>query len=206
MDLSEIQTKISSEFFKETLLSLITTLEDAFNHLDDENKGILLKWLEFEFLYKQISIYDTMQISWSPMKEQFSKETNQELETISKTKKRNIEYLQRWIIENKSNILKVELPEIDLSGTSATEKIIYLQKLGIIDFLKRKQPFLSSTNSLATVLSAVTGSKASTIQPMINPILSKKVDDRNNPMNSTKTVIKVESQLINIGFNLNETI
>lgn len=206
MDLSEIQIKISSEFFQETLLSLITTLEDAFNHLDDENKGILLKWLEFEFLYNQISVYETMQISWSPKKEQLSSEANQELETISKTKKRNIKYLERWIVENKSNILKVELPEIDLSNTKAIDKILYLHKLGIIDFLRRQEPFNTSVNSLATILSAITGEKSGTLQPMLNPMLSKKVDDSNNPLNSIKAVDRVESQLINIGFNLNETI
>lgn len=206
MDLSEIHIKIKNDFFQGNILSLIKTLEDSFNNLDEEDKAILFKWLEFEFLYEQISIYDTMQISWSSMKEQLSSDANQQLETISKTKKRNIEYLERWIIDNKSNNLKVELPEIDLSGSSATEKIIFLHKLGVIDFLKSKQPFLSSTNSLAVILSAIINEKPGTIQPMINPILSKKVVDKNNPMNSTKTVAKVENQLINIGFNLNKPI
>jgi hypothetical protein len=206
MDLSEIHIKIKNDFFQGTILSLITTLEDSFNNLDEEDKAILFKWLEFEFLYEQISIYDNMQISWSSMKEQISSKANQELETISITKKRNIEYLERWIIDNKSNNLKVELHEIDLSGSSATEKIIYLHKLGVIDFLKSKQPFLSSTNSLATILSAIINEKKGTIQSMINPILSKKVDDKNNPLNSPKPVAKVIKQLNEIGFNLNKTI
>lgn len=123
-----------------------------------------------------------------------------------KQKKRNIEYLERWIINNKPNNLKVELPEIDLSGSSATEKIIYLHKLGVIDYLKSKQPFLSSTNSLATILSAIIDEKPGTIQSMINPILSKKVDEKNNPLNSPKPVAKVIKQLNDIGFNLNKTI
>ena len=75
-----------------------------------------------------------------------------------------------------------------------------------IDFLRKQQPFNTSVNSLATILSAITGEKSVTLQPMLNPMLSKKVVDKNNPMNSTKTVEKVESQLINIGFNLNKTI
>ncbi len=110
--------------------------------------------------------------------------------------------------ENSEPIQKVEIePEaIDLSDTSTTEKIIYLQKLGVIDFLRTKQPFLSSINSLATVLSAVTGAKTETIQPMLNPMISKEAGQKNNPLNSKTTVSKVETQLINIGFNLNETI
>ena len=97
---------------------------------------------------------------------------------------------------------------IDLSDTTATEKIIYLQKLGVIDFLRTKQPFNTSINSLGTVLSAITGVNPETkhIQSMLNPIISKEAGQKNNPLNSTKTVSKVEKQLRDIGFNLNETI
>jgi hypothetical protein len=208
MDLSDIHIKIKNEFSQGTMLNLMTTLDDSFNNLDEEGKAILFKWLEFEFLYEQISIYDTMQISWSSMKEQLSSDANLQLETISKTKKRNIEYLQRWIIDNKSNNLKVDEPAIDLSDSYATEKIIYLHELGIIDFLRTKQPFNTSINSLATVLSAITGVKPETkhIQSMLNPIISKEAGQKNNPLNSKTTVSKVQNQLINIGFNLNNTI
>lgn len=109
-------------------------------------------------------------------------------------------------MESKNDKLESDVPEIDLCGTSATEKIIYLQKLGIIDFLKAKQPFQSSTRSLASVLSAITGEKSGSILPMINPMLNKGTEQRNNPLNSEKTVSKVEQLLIKIGFNLNKTI
>lgn len=101
---------------------------------------------------------------------------------------------------------KPETEAIDLSDTKAIDKILYLQKLGVIDFLKGQQPFNTSVNSLASVLSAITSEKTGTLQPMLNPMLSKKVDDKNNPLNSKKAVGRVEKQLINIGFNLNETI
>jgi hypothetical protein len=208
MDLSEVYIKIENEFSQGTMLDLITTLDDLFNNLDEKDKVILFNRLEFEFLYEQISIYDTMQISWSSMKEQLSSDANLQLETISKAKKRNIKSLQKWIVENKSNNLKVDEPAIDLSGSYATEKIIYLHELGIIDFLRTKQPFNTSINSLATVLSAITGVKPETkhIQSMLNPIISKEAGQKNNPLNSKTTVSKVQSQLINIGFNLNKTI
>jgi hypothetical protein len=102
---------------------------------------------------------------------------------------------------------QLEPEAIDLSKTTATEKIIYLQKLGVIDFLRTKQPFNTSINSLATVISAITGVNPETkhIQSMLNPMISKEVGQKNNPLNSKNTVSKVEKQLINIGFNLNET-
>ncbi|SEA96569.1 hypothetical protein SAMN05443667_113106 [Flavobacterium gillisiae] len=93
---------------------------------------------------------------------------------------------------------------LDLSDSTATEKIIYLQKLGVIDFLRKKNNI--SINGLASALSAITGEKATTIQSAINPIISKDAGQKNNPLNTDKTVKKVEKQLINIGFNLDETI
>ena len=79
-----------------------------------------------------------------------------------------------------------------------------MQKLGVIDFLRDKNNV--SINGLATVLSAITGAKIETLQPMLNPIISQNAGQKNNPLNSKNTVSKVEKQLINIGFNLNETI
>ena len=206
MDLSEIHIKIEKEFSQITLLNLITTLEDSCNNLDEENSAILLKWLEFEFLCRQMSIYETMKISWSAMKDQISSEANQELKNISKIKKRNIKYLQKWIVENKSNYLKVEEPASDLSDTSATEKIIYLQKLGVIDFLRSKQPFISVPDKVSQVLSAITGVKIDSIRPMVRPIINKDPEHSKNPLNSKNAVERVEKQLIKMGFNLDETI
>jgi hypothetical protein len=88
----------------------------------------------------------------------------------------------------------------DLSESSATEKIIYLQKLGIIDFLRTKQPFSTSVNSLATILSSLTGEKSTTLQPMLNAMLSPNVSKKNNPLKSKTGLTKVEKTLIQIGF------
>jgi hypothetical protein len=115
-------------------------------------------------------------------------------------------YFNNIIFNEQENKKDVETPAIDLSDSTATEKIIYLNKLGVIDFLRNHQPFSTSVNRLATILSALTGEKSGTIQSMINPILSKKVHDKNNPLNSKKALERVEQQLIKIGFDLNETI
>jgi hypothetical protein len=115
-------------------------------------------------------------------------------------------FLKHKLQEHTTKKVGIDQPEaIDLSDTKAIDKILYLQKLGVIDFLKGQQPFNTSVNSLASVLSAITGEKSGSLQPMLNPILSKKVDDKNNPLNSKNAVARVEKQLINIGFNLNET-
>lgn len=91
---------------------------------------------------------------------------------------------------------------IDFSDTSITSKIIFLEKLGIVHFLRKQQPFNTSVNSMATAISAITGGKVSTIQSMLNPMMSKEVESKNNPMNSIKTVNVVENKLIQIGYKL----
>lgn len=206
MDLSELYSKIEKVFLDETLLKLDSVIEESYCSLQEESRGTFLKWLEFEFVSDKLSVYDLQTTSIKNVEGKFDVEVFGKLKNQHKKLKRKIEFLQNWLVENKSKSIKFELPEIDLSGSSATEKIIYLHKLGVINFLKSKQPFLSSTNSLATVLSAIIDEKPGTIQSMINPILSKKVDDKNNPLNSPKPVAKVKKQLNDIGFNLNETI
>lgn len=200
MELQELFGKIESDFQQETLLNFNQILNETLNNLSLEERGIFLDWLEYEFLYNQLSLHDTQQVSLASVKEQLSSDAIQEIECVINKQKKYTEYLKKWLFENKSKSIKVESPENDLSGSSAIEKIIYLHQLGVLDFLKNKQPFLSSTNKLATILSAIIDEKSVTIQPMINPIFSKKVDDKNNPLNSSKPLAKVTKQLNDIGF------
>lgn len=118
-----------------------------------------------------------------------------------------IKEFQRFIkaeIESHKTFEKEEL--IDLSDSTATEKIIYLNELGIIDFLRDKQPFNTTVNRLATVLSALTGEKAGTIQSYLNPTLNSNTAQKNNPLIKTEKVKKIKQILIEIGFNLNKSI
>jgi hypothetical protein len=89
---------------------------------------------------------------------------------------------------------------IDYSENSFTSKVIFLEKLGVIEYLKNKPPFNTSVNSLANALSGVTGVKATTLQPMLNAMLSKGISDKNNPLKSIKTVNVVINKLANIGY------
>lgn len=112
-------------------------------------------------------------------------------------------------LNEKKGLVKIQLNEpeaIDLSNTKAIDKILYLHKLGVIDFLNTKIPFNTSVNKLATILSAITGEKSGTLQPMLNPMNNKNVDNSNNPLNSIPAVNRVENQLIKIGFKPNDTI
>jgi hypothetical protein len=105
------------------------------------------------------------------------------------------------------NIIKVDEHElIDYSEENNVSKIIFLEKLGIIDELRKKAPFNTSINSLASILSAITGSKSTTIQPMLNAMLTKDNYEKNNPLRSEKTVKIVLNKLANIGYTVNKNI
>lgn len=89
----------------------------------------------------------------------------------------------------------------DLSNTPNKEKIIYLSILGILDKLKSENENISN-NSIAKIISAITGIKASTCQSYINPILNKETKQDNNPINKPENVEKVKLKLIDLGIKL----
>jgi hypothetical protein len=90
---------------------------------------------------------------------------------------------------------------INLDDETLVSKIIFLYQTGVIDELRKQVPFNTSINSLATLLSAITGGKSASIQPMLNAMLSTNVSEKNNPLNSLKTVNIVKKKLANIGYD-----
>lgn len=113
----------------------------------------------------------------------------------------DIEFLEE-IIKNFDTEIEQE-PEpapLDLSDTSAVEKIIYLSELGIIDFLRTKTKTGISNGSLASVLSGITGVKADTLKSSLNRIPKDHKIDNKHPYYTTKTVDKIKTFLIKLGF------
>jgi hypothetical protein len=107
---------------------------------------------------------------------------------------------QSFLKERLEELNKPQQPEpepLDLSDSSAVEKIIYLNELGIIDFLRTKPEFIGSTNLMATFLSAITGEKSKTLQTSLNRLINNDTDDKNHPYKTQKTVNKVRQTLIN---------
>ncbi|NHM02405.1 hypothetical protein [Flavobacterium difficile] len=92
------------------------------------------------------------------------------------------------------------IPPVDYSDTKANEKIVFLYELGVLEFLKNNPPFNTTTNSLASVLSAITGENITTIQPYINPIFNKEIEQDKNPLKSIKLTSKVKKKLSDIGY------
>ncbi len=103
--------------------------------------------------------------------------------------------LKNIMDENEINEIKTMEDFIDNPGT---EKIVFLYELGIVDFLLEIEPFNTSTNKLASIISKFTGIETKTVQSYLNPIINKSVNQRNNPLKG-RTIKSVHNKLINIG-------
>lgn len=87
---------------------------------------------------------------------------------------------------------------LDLSDSNISEKIALLYELGIIDYLHKKDGKPHTVNSIATVLSGITGIKAKTIQSAINPFINTVSTSKGTPAKSTLT--KAKEKIIDLGF------
>lgn len=156
------------------------------------NKGIL----EFEMYDKHIITFYYLNEYTLRRRFEFlqdkAKSINYSIEILGKEKYR--------FIREQEQVAFIESPIIDLSDTIPKDKIRYLHELGIIDYLRGIEPFSTSTNSLATVISAFTGIKSKTVQSYINPMINDDAGQNNNPLNNINKMKKVRNKLIEIGF------
>ena len=111
--------------------------------------------------------------------------------------------IETYSLERIKQLLEVKKQDSlsDYSNSKLTEKIIALNEAGILDFLRNKEPFNLSVNSLAEFLSLCLGEKTTSIQSYINAIINKS-DQSKSPYNTPKTVKKVKQKLIQIGLKI----
>lgn len=154
---------------------------------------------ESNFINKEINLFITLEEKW--YLNLFEKDTLSQIQKAIKKKKR--------YLNGKLDSLDLEILDNtdfnDLGKISAKEKMIYLYKLGVIDFLLEKQPFRSTANPLAAILSSILKEKQTTIQPIISAIVNGNLANKNHPLFTESTEKKINQQLINIGFNPKET-
>lgn len=91
-----------------------------------------------------------------------------------------------------------EFETVDLSDSKPSEKIALLYELGIIDYLHKKDGKPHTVNSIATVLSGITGIKAKTIQSAINPFINTHSTSKGKPADST--LLKAKNKIVDLGF------
>lgn len=180
--------------YQERLDSFLNTFLDA-NERDFINYELDKGILSFEYeIHGTISktIYFSLQKRLDFLKER-AVELGFEIDIFSNDSKSDTYIIKKIDSEN--------TPLIDFSDSKGPEKIVMLNQLGILDFLKSKQPFIQSTNKLAEAISGFTGEKAGTIQSYINPMNNPTSSQKNNPMTKQNVVSKVNQKLISIGYN-----
>ena len=90
--------------------------------------------------------------------------------------------------------------EIDHEDSSIKERIVILNEIGIIDFLRSKEGVSVNANMISNLLSIVLKEKKVSIQPGINAIISNLEENNNYPLRNKELLKKVKSKLIQIGF------
>ena len=147
-----------------------------------------------------------------PKNYEIAKRENQENDFLQITRKDRRKNLDNEIKDLKNTLFEYQIKLdrfkplsnsesiLDFSDSKGTEKIIMLEKLGILKFLREQEPFIRSTNSLASAISGFTGIKANTAQSYINPMNNPTAIQKNNPLNKEKNVNKVIQKLTSLGF------
>ena len=206
-----------------TEIEILDYLAKITNNFDTQRSQIVLKDIEdfqFRFIgdseYQSLFIYKVngwrMPIKSREQIDKYEVETYDYDQMLSPTHGVGIRNIEKVISVLKNEMEKKETesqqapdvkeqPEIflDYSDNTAAEKIVFLHELGILEFLMKKEPFNTSTNKLAEVVTAFTGIGLTTTQPYLNPIYSKQVDQKNNPL-TEKNIKTVTEKLIKMGF------
>jgi len=82
----------------------------------------------------------------------------------------------------------------------APVKVLFLNELGIIDFLAKKRCFITNTNALCKALGHATNEKEGTLYRNIRPLIDKGYGQDRNPYNNDTNVKYVKNTLNQIGF------
>jgi len=102
----------------------------------------------------------------------------------------------------KEKVDEISNYEHDFVEESLVSKMIFLNELGILEYLRKIPKKGVSDNAIAFVLSKIIGEKQRSIQPLLKPILFNS-DDRKNPYKNVENVESIREILSRKGFNKN---
>lgn len=93
-----------------------------------------------------------------------------------------------------------EILEHDFSDNSDKVKLIMLEKLGIIDYIKTIQIKPDTISHTSEILSAITGIKSQTLNSYLYPMLRPYRDDndKNSPFNNPENLAIAQRELIKL--------
>lgn len=202
----QVYEKTYNQRLKDYLAEFIDTDEISFIR-DELDEGIYnYKFKEFD-----LSFFDKNIIhEYEKIQKQIHHSLKKRVEYLFEQAKQNgfelvyDESSENYSLERIKQLFELKKEEvlIDHSDSSLAAKIIALNEVGIIEFLREKEPFNMSINSLARYLSLCLGENTTSVQSYINPMISEGVLQDKSPYKSEKTVEKVKQELISIGLKI----
>ena len=178
------------------------------NSCFDKDKLLVDEVIDFNFIWYKPELLK--EIEKLNLKSNIEKKINTYFETVPFTKTPlgtiydkiivEISFLKRleFLINERKRLLKIEDVLIDYSDSAAKQKLIALNELGIIKFLKDIEPFNENISKMSEALSLITGIKADNLRSSITPMIQENNIQRNNPYNNKNNVSEVVKKLIEI--------
>lgn len=123
-----------------------------------------------------------------------------------------IEFIDEKIQDEKINLLRYsnntntnqkienEIPEYDFSDNEDKVKLIILEKLGVIDYIKSIQQKPATISHTAEILSTFTGIKSKSLYTYLRPMICPVRDDndKNSPYYNAENLPKANRQILKL--------
>ena len=106
-------------------------------------------------------------------------------------------------IKNSLTLNNNTLPEYDFSDNEDKVKLIILEKLGVIDYIKSIQQKPEVISHTAEILSSFTGIKSNSLYSYLRPMISPLRDDsdKNSPYKNADNLLKANRQIHDLKIN-----
>ena len=103
-------------------------------------------------------------------------------------------------IKNSLTLNNNTLPEYDFSDNEDKVKLIILEKLGVIDYIKSIQQKPETISHTAEILSTFTGIKSESLYTYLRPMICNVRDDKdkNSPYNNAENLPKANRQILKL--------
>lgn len=214
--LAKNETKNEYDFLKEELIK-IEEAERTYNNLVKLDKESIFKQIKVEDYrnFKNENFTDLDKHTIENLIASYLKMKYRQLLNVSPLRKEYLQYKLNFYsnvysIKKDNDSIKQTLDTIqynveDLANSDKAqvlnnaEKIVLLNELGILDFLRNNRPLGGGENNLAKILSLITGEKQSTIAATLRGIRDK--DEKRDPYKNIKNKEKIENIILKLGFN-----
>lgn len=176
--------------------------------INEKKKGISTSYITKNGLGFKVQDFHLIKSEEEEIGKLFGKHTSVDITRLVRTAKKEIRINDIEFIESIFEINNFIEPQEydpdshDLPHVKGVDKIIYLNELGIIDFLRTKTIGISN-DKLAELLSKITSESSGNLRSYLNRLPKDPKIDIKHPYHNEKKITKIKEKLKNWGFKLN---